>query len=188
MNKAVYYEPSNYKAWRNKGSLHLRQGKTSLALNALNKSIALYPYSKSFFTRALLYHQLKKFPQAISDLEKVIEQEPDNARAYYILGDCQEQLNQTTSALANYNKAILHNDREPLFFIRRGMLYAKTGNKQYAYNDLDKAVSLRSGNGEAHYYRAMMRYSLGESPCSDLKVALSLGYEPARGVFAKICK
>lgn len=188
MNAALKYDPNNYKAWSNKGSLLLRQGKIKEALEALNKSIALYPYPKAYFTRAMIYYRMKDCALAIKDVNKVLEKEPDNARAYYIKADCEEQSGKNAEAMEDYNKAVLHDDREPLFLIRRGLLLAKNGNKQAAFNDIDKAVALKPNNGEALYYRAVIRYSNGQSPCEDLQLALRNGFAKANDMLQKVCK
>ena len=187
MNEAIRYDPKNYKAWRNKGSLHMRQGKSQEALEALNQSIALYPYSKAYFTRAVLYHGMQSCAMALLDVNKVLEQEPENARAYYIKADCEEQSEKLDEAMQDYNRAIHYDRHEPLFLIRRGLLHAKNGEKQAAFSDLDAAVALRPDNGEALYYRALMRYGLGQSPCEDLRKAAQNGYKRAVATLKKIC-
>jgi protein O-mannosyl-transferase len=188
MNEAVRYDPQNYKAWRNKGSLHLRQGKTKEALDALNKSIQLYPYAKSYFTRAILYHSTLNYKLAIADLNKVLEHQANNARAYYIKADCEEQLGIYGEAMEDYSKAIAYDDHEPIFLMRRGILQAKNGHKKAALIDLDKAVALKPDNGESLYYRALMQYSLGQNPCEGLHEALRNGYSRAGEAIEKICK
>lgn len=188
MNKAVECDPGNYKAWRNKGSLNLRQGKTKEALLALNRSIALYPYSRSYFTRAMLYHGMGDFSHALRDISKVLEQEPDNARAWYIKADCEEQLGQPVRALEDYSNAIAYDRNESLFLIRRGLLQAKNKNQQAAFSDLDNAVALNPGSGEALYYRALVHYNFGQSPCNDLYQALQRGYRQAGEMMNKVCR
>jgi tetratricopeptide (TPR) repeat protein len=188
MNLAVKYDPRNYKAWRNKGALHLRQNKINEALDALNKSIGLYPFPKAYFTRAMLYHGIQKFSLAISDAVKVLEQEPNNARAHYLKADCEEQLEKFPEALRDFNNAVNCDASEPLFLIRRGLLYAKTGNMKAALNDIDKAVALKPQEGEPLYYRAIIKYSLNLDPCEDLYKAIRNGYGPANEMLRKICK
>jgi len=188
IKKAVQYDPRNYKAWFNKGSLNMRQGKAMEALDALNKSIQLYPYSKAYFTRAMLYHSMHRLSLAMDDVNRVLEQQPNNARAYYIKADCEERLGKPGKAMDDYNKAILFDNREPLFLIRRGLLLAANGNKQAAFSDLDKAVALNSANGESFYYRGLIRYSLGQNPCEDLYQALRNGNSKAGEMMRKICK
>ena len=188
MNMAVRLDPDNYKAWYNKGALHLRQGRPMEALDALNRSLAIDEYVKAYFSRALLYEGTGKYDLALADADRVLEQQPKNARAYYIKADCQEQLGNMAGAMENYNKAIAYEDNEPLFYIRRGMAYAKGNQVAQAMDDLNRAVSLNPNNGEALYYRGIVKYKSGQSPCDDLSNALRHGYKQATEAIAKICK
>jgi Tfp pilus assembly protein PilF len=185
---AVQYDPNNYKAWHNKGSLHLRQGKAMESLDALNRSLEIVPYHKAYFTRAMLYQGTGKPEMAIADISKVLEAQPENARAYYIKADCEEQLNRIAEAQEDYNKAIELEPREPLFYIRRGLLLAKLNKKTEALGDLEHAVSLKPDNGEALFYRGLIKYSLGQNACADWQAALQYGYRQASEMLAKACR
>jgi tetratricopeptide (TPR) repeat protein len=187
LNKAVQIDPNNYKAWYDKGALHLRQGRVDDALDALNRCIALKDYTKAYFSRALLYEGTGKPALAIADADRVLAEQPQNARAYYVKGDCLEQQNNIQSALVNYSDAIKYEDTEPLFYIRRGLALAKTSKNQQALSDLDKAVSLNTGNGEAFYYRGIVKYRSGQNPCDDLNTALKHGYKDAAAAITQFC-
>jgi len=188
MDKAVRIDPNNYKAWHNKGSLHLRQGRPMEALEALDKSIAINDYYKAHFTRAMLHEGTGKPDLALADIDKVLVVQPQNARAWYIKADCQEQMGKMDAALDNYNKAIEYESAEPLFFIRRGLLYGKMRKNTPAINDLNTAVALNPANGEALYYRGIIKYQNGISPCADLQGALQHGYRQAQPAIDKMCK
>src|SRR5690606_10714756 len=125
IDQAVATDPNNHKAWYNKGVVHLRQGKPGEALRALDRAIAIQPEAKALFTRALLYQQIGKPVLAMTDIEQVLAREPQNARAYFIKGSCMEALNNLEGAGKNYTKAILYEQNEPLFHIRRGVVNAQ---------------------------------------------------------------
>lgn len=185
---AVQLDPNNYKAWSNKGALHLRQGRVADALDALNRCLALNEYPKAYFSRAMLYQGTNKPDLAIADANKVLESQPQNARAYYIKADCLEQLGNSRDAMDNYNRAISYDDKEPLFYIRRGLLFVAMKQNQPALSDLEKAVSLNSESGEALYYRGIVKYQMGQSPCPDLRNALNHGYKQAGETIGKLCR
>lgn len=187
VDMAVRLDPNNYKAWYNKGVLHLRQGKAMEALDALNKCIAIKEYTKAYFSRAMLYEGTGKPDLALVDADRVLADQPQNARAYYIKADCLEQQGNIKDALDNYSKSIGFEDNEPLFYIRRGLAFAKANQIAPAMNDLDKAVSLKPGNGEALYYRGIIKTRSGQSPCDDLHNALKYGYKAAAEAIAKFC-
>ena len=188
LNKAVQIDPNNYKAWYDKGALHLRQGRVDDALDALNKCIAIKEYTKAYFSRAMLYEGTGKPALAIADADRVLADQPQNARAYYVKADCLEQQNNIQAALDNYNDAVSYEDTEPLFYIRRGLVLAKLSRNQQALTDLDKAVALNSSNGEAFYYRGIIKYRSGQNPCDDLNTALKHGYKEAAEAIAQFCR
>jgi tetratricopeptide (TPR) repeat protein len=184
---AVQIEPGNYKAWHSKGALALRQGKAMEALDALNKSLEIKENTKAYFSRAMLFEGTGRPQQAISDIDNVLAAQPENARAWYIKGDCLEQTNDLASALEHYNKAIALEGTEPLFYIRRGLVLTKLKRDQPALEDLEKAVSLNPNSGEALYYRAIVKHRNHQSPCADLHAALAHGYTNAQAALDKFC-
>ncbi len=187
INLAVQYEPGNYKAWYNKGALALRQGKPDESLEALNKCLEIKEYPKALFSRALLYQGTARPDLALTDIEKVLLVQPQNARAWYIRGDCMEQQNNLVMAMDNYNKALEYEPGEPLFYIRRGLLYAKNNQAEIGLRDLEKAISLSPRNAEAYYYRGIVKSRAGKNPCNDFNIALKRGYKPAQEAISKFC-
>ena len=187
LNKAVQIDPNNYKAWYDKGALHLRQGRVEDALDALNKCIAIKEYSKAYFSRAMLYVGTGKPALAIADADRVLADQPQNARAYYVKADCLEQQGNVQAALDNYTEAITYEGTEPLFLIRRGLALAKLNRNKEALADLDNAVSLNGNNGEAFYYRGIIKYRSGQNPCNDFNAALKHGYKEAAAAIAQFC-
>ncbi|MES2702587.1 MAG: tetratricopeptide repeat protein [Bacteroidota bacterium] len=188
LNAAVSIDPQNYKAWHSRGALYLRQGKAMEALDALNKSIELNEYIKAYFSRAMLYEGTGKPDLAIADIDKVLAAQPQNARAWYIKGDCLEQKSDMASAVEHYSRAIEFENTEPLFYIRRGLLLSKQNKNAPALDDLERAVALDPRSGEAVYYRGIIKYRNRQEPCADLRSALKLGYTQAREALDKLCK
>ena len=188
MSMAVAIDPNSYKAWYNTGVLYLRERKPAQSLDALNKCLALHEYPKAYFSRALLYQGMGKPELAIPDIDKVIEDQPQNARAYFIKADCLEQEAKMPEAIDYYSKAIQYDGTDPLFYERRGMVYGRTRQNTEAISDLDKAVEMNPESGEALYYRGVIKYHSGQEPCNDLKAALDHGYKQAAEAIEKACK
>ncbi len=188
INEAVEIDANNYKAWYNKGVILLRQNDAIGALDALNKSIAIKENPKALFTRALLFQQTNRPMQALTDIEKVLQQDPANARAYFIKADCLEQAGNTSNAIDNYTKAISYQEDEPLFYIRRGIAYAKSSQTVAALTDLSKAIELNDKSAIAWYWRGMVKYRTDQSPCADLQKAAQLGSKDAIGALQELCQ
>lgn len=187
IDKAVQADAKNHKAWYNKGVVHLRQGNIDGSLSALNQSINLQSDAKALFTRALLYQQVGKPVLALTDIEKVLAEEPQNGRAYFIKASCMEQLNNLAGARENYGRAIQYQPAEPLFHMRRGIVNAASGRNSDAYTDLSKAIELAPQNAEAWYWRGMVSSSIGQDPCRDLNEAARRGFAKAREAIAQFC-
>lgn len=188
INEAIKLAPDNYKAWYNKGVLEMRKGDAVMGLEALNKCIAIYPYGKALFTRALLYQQTGSAALALKDIDRFLNSEPYNARALYIKADCLEQMQQLTEAMVYYNKAIEADSKEPLYYLRRALAYAKMQQYEQALHDLDQAISLNANDGTYWYWRGLVRYRSGQSPCKDLHEALNRNYSAAREALNKWCR
>lgn len=188
IDAAIKYDAKNYKAWYNKGVLLLRSGKANEALDALNKAIAIREYPKALFSRALLYQQTGNCRLALQDVNKVLEVEKNNARAYYIKADCSEQAGNVPEALANYDLAIQYEQQEPLFYLRRGLIHARLRKNGDAMRDMNEAIKLNPQYAEAYYWRGMMQYRSGMQPCADLQRAAQLGLGEAKKAVSEICK
>lgn len=187
INEAIRLDANNYKAWYNKGTLLLRKGDARGALDAMNRAITLKDYSKALFTRALIYQQTGNCNEAIADINKVLKQEPENARAYYIHADCIEQQGNAALAIKEYSRAIALEDTEPLFYLRRGLLYAQQGNNKDAIMDMSHAIKINPRYAEAWYWRGMIKHRSGLMPCDDLNQARNLGLAEATDALMEIC-
>lgn len=187
LSKAVRLDPENYKAWYNKGTLHLRQGKAMEALEAFDKSIAINSYQKAYFSRAVLHQATGNTDLALADVEQVLKLQPNNARALCIKGDCMDRKGDTKTALEYYNKAVEIDSREPLFYIKRGIAFGKMKQYSLATGDFDVAILLQPSSGEAYYFRGMIKYQAGQSPCEDLRNALQRKYQRANEAYNSLC-
>ncbi len=186
IDEALKTDENNYKAWYNKGVVHLRKGQVNEALMALNKCISLNEYPKALFTRALVYQQMQQPLAALADVEKVLAQEPENARAHFIKGNCLELQNSLQGALNSYTQAIQNSEDEPLFYLRRGVVNAKMNQNAAALSDLD-AVLQTKPNAEGYYWRGLVKHSINQSPCEDLQRSLQMGYKEAAEAIAQFC-
>lgn len=186
INEAIRLDANNYKAWYNKGVLQLRKGDAQGALESLNKAIRLKEYSKALFTRALILQQSGRCDGAIVDITKVLQQEPQNGRAHYIYADCLEQSGERERAMGEYNKAI-ELESDPLFYLRRGLLRAQTGDYSNAIMDMSHAIKINPRYAEAWYWRGMIKHRSGQMPCDDLNQARNLGLSEATDALIEIC-
>lgn len=187
IDKAVRLEPANSKAWYNKGIMHMRKSQAMQALEAFDKSISINNYPKAHFSRAMLHMSSGRHDLALADVEAVLRNQPNNARALCIKGDCLERMGRFPQALEEYNKAIEIDARESLFYVRRGATLVKLKQFAPAIADLNTSLELDASNGEALYWRGIARHEMGQDACRDLRNALQRRYTPAQQALDQWC-
>ena len=83
-----------------------------------------------------------KYHEVLAEFDRVLEQKPDLALAYFNRGVILVEMLDFTSALTAFNKAI---ELKPDFgeaYYNRGYVYFKLGNRQAGNADLSKAGEL----------------------------------------------
>jgi Flp pilus assembly protein TadD len=146
-NKTTDPDVQTWKDFVVLGNSQLNAGEPSSALEAYDQAINLKPDSpEAFLGRGYAYSKLGDKTKARSDFEK-------SAQMFQIAGDYR-------NAALSYANLIGLDDRNPDFYLARGLCYLKLGDYQTSISDLSKAVELEpkmfSGYlnlGQA-YYRA----------------------------------
>ncbi len=187
LDKAVRLEPNNAKAWYNKGLLHMRTGQVMDATEAFNNSIAAADYVKAYMSRGMLHLSVGNIDMALADINHVLQQQPDNGRAWCLHGDCMEKMGKTQDALTDYGKAISSAAPEPLFYLRRGTLLYKMNQYEATIADMNSAMELGDQRGEPYYWRGLAKNKINLSACADLIMAARMHYAPAHAALAQLC-
>ena len=86
------------------------------------------------------YQDCGRYEDAISVLDKAIEEDPADAFAYYRSGWCYEFLGDDAKALERYSLGIEMDDNYPYIFLMRGEIYLKQGKKELADADFKAVV------------------------------------------------
>lgn len=75
-------------------------------------------------------------------------------------------------------------------YMRRGHAKEELNDYQGAISDYNKGIALDPNNSLYYSMRFSAKKSIGDldSGCSDLKIASSLGYEPAANIFKYTCQ
>jgi len=124
-----------------------------------------HQYVTQYAMRAICYMHLRKFNEAISDLEKAIEMEPEfyHADYYFRLARCHEQgYGDVQQALDYYQKSISLNPNGVGPYYYRGLLYYDIGNYALALPDIEKLITLDpNSNSRLYELRDYMRKDLG---------------------------
>lgn len=95
-----------------------------------------------YYVNALVASKSHDYKEAIRDYTKVLEINPQHAKAYMDRGYCKSQLGKDKSALIDLNKAILLSPEEATAFYYRGLVHIKLGQKTNGCLDLNRAKKL----------------------------------------------
>ena len=98
----------------------------------------------------------KENNKAVEDCNKAIALNPNDARAYYNLGNAYVNKVQYDRAMENYNKALALDPSLALAYANRGGAYAKKGQYDRAIEDCNKAIALDPNDANAYYNRGLV--------------------------------
>lgn len=188
LNAAINENKEYYKGYYNRGLLYAQTDRMKDALRDFDKAIALKQYPKAYVARANVYYTLKDFPKAISDAETVLKNDPQNQKAIYVIANCYDDLNQLDKAMTYYDKVISINPENPLYFLRRAIVFGKMQKFEACLKDLEVSTSLAPDYGEAYYWKGVAKVNLKQNPCLDLRKAVELGFTAAQQPLGNYCR
>jgi len=188
LNATINENPNYYKGYYNRGLLFAQTNRMKNALQDFDKAIALNQYPKAYVARSTAYYELKDFPKAVRDAEAVLKTDANNPKANYVLANCYDDLNQLDKALGYYNKVISVNSENPLYFMRRAIVYGKMQQFQMCLQDLDTCTNIDANYAEAYYWKGVVKVNMKQNPCADLRKALELGFTEAQQPLQTYCR
>ncbi|MCC6371898.1 MAG: tetratricopeptide repeat protein [Bacteroidia bacterium] len=187
-NRAVEAAPYNYKGFYNRGLLHIKNNKPELAIKNFNQALAIYQYPKAYVGRATAYYMLGDMAKAITDVNYVLEKEPNNVKAHFTLGNCYNEMNRLQDALKEYNKCIELNTDEAEYYFKRAIVYGKQQNFEASLNDLNLSIRLNPNLYEAYYWKGVAKVNLKQNGCEEFKLAAQHNFQPAITAFNNNCR
>lgn len=129
----------------------------------------------------LAYYDLKKYQEAIKNLNRAIEIDPRFDDAYNNLGIIYSDLGNYQEAIKNYDKAAnlypLHRD----VYLNRCGAYIRIGNYRQAIMDCTEAIKINPLDEAAYYNRGLAHYNLGiyQQALNDLTSAIKINPDDA---------
>lgn len=78
---------------------------------------------------------------AVAALEAIAAKQPENPKVFYYLGELHEQLGETNSAIASYEKAGAAGGDDPIPFMKAAMLHVTAGRQRDAETVLQRGLS-----------------------------------------------
>lgn len=149
--KAVEIEPNNPTILDRlaNANFHLRQFDDAIA--AMEEAIALNPpevvsFKKSLATilsnRAFSYSQEKNYSDAIADLDKALENDPDSIKFHRLRASCYFNSGNYERALPDFDEAIRRDPQNSNYYMTRGYCLQALGRNDEADSDFKKAEEL----------------------------------------------
>jgi tetratricopeptide (TPR) repeat protein len=101
------------------------------------------------------------YKEAIRLLKKVTKDEPSNAEAWVLLGDCYARLGKNKNAIRAYKKVIGINPEHADAIFRLGVNYTRLGNHSNAIEAYKEVIRIQPEHAEAYFYLGMSYDSIG---------------------------
>ena len=155
-NKAIEIDPIFVKALAGRGTLYgdkLKDYEKAIkdydVLIRITPEIAMYHAERGFFQS-----KIKKYKEALDDLNHAIILDSKNAGFQYLLGGVYEDLRDHDKAKNHYSKSIALNPKWAEAYNARGRLFYDDA----ALADLNKAIALEPYNAEFYNSRGNLYY------------------------------
>jgi len=165
-NKAIAIDPSQIKAYNNRGLLYNKNNFLDLALADFNKGIELEPGRAELYNnRADVYEKRGRYDLALRDYNKTIQINPTYAEAYVNRGVLYGKKRSFDLSVADFTTAIkLHPSLAPAYN-NRAVVYNELDHFDLAKNDLDHAILFQKNYADAYYnrgnaYRGLKEYAV----------------------------
>ena len=162
--RATQLAPNGYLGYVNLGAADVSLGQYEEAIQALQHAISLRPSADAYNNLGYAYTLMGHYPEAIAALEQGLKVDGRDWMNWGNLGDALYwSSNRRADSTANYRKAIsiatsqLRVNPQDAFTLAYLANYlAMTGNKEGAYDALEKALKLAPSDGEVLYRAAVV--------------------------------
>lgn len=116
--------------------------------------------SKELTRRSRELIEQGEFVEALLNLNKAIEADPNNATAYFLRGNIKDRFDDRHGAMKDYNLAIEKNPRFAEAFFLRGNIKMKFQDYYGAIDDYSKAIAINENYVDAYFNRGKAKQYL----------------------------
>jgi lipoprotein NlpI len=146
------------------------------SLSLWNNVIGLYKnVPDAYYNRGFYFVQEKKFEEALNDINKTIELDPEYSAAYNVRGNIFNNAKRHAEALDDFNKAIALNPNASAYN-NRGLVFRDLHRYEDALSDFNKAIVLQPDFYEGYNDRGIVLSELKrfEASLNDFNKAIEL--------------
>ncbi|MCX8084713.1 MAG: tetratricopeptide repeat protein [Calditerrivibrio sp.] len=131
---------------------------------------------QAYFYRGLAHYDLGDFPEAVSDIKRAIEINPNYSQYYFRLGMAYSRMFQHNEGIKALEKAIKMNNKNTRAKFLLGTLYFEIGEISKASEIFKNIIKTNKSHTSAKYYYALSCYYLGkqDEAVSILKEIISI--------------
>ena len=146
-----------------------KSGKYNEAIKAFKKVIDLAPdHVEAYYAIGWNYFRLNQYTEAIEVLNQTIRLDPNYCEAYMLRGMSYLHKWRYNEAIEDFTTgiALTSNDDEGylgrrLAYLARGNAYEKMGQDEKAFEDVNKAIAMKSDDDKSYMIRGFISYKKG---------------------------
>jgi len=119
LQKALSIDSTNAYAYRFMGDIQYDKNNNKAAADEYTRAISHNGNASNYFARGLAFYYLENYRQAIQDMNKAIELNPNVAQYYYDRGDTKEKINDNDGACDDWKMAKIKGYEVPDYKINK---------------------------------------------------------------------
>ncbi len=156
-NRAIEANPTDYRAYNNRGIYHIKRGRYDLAIVDFNKAIELNPSSDMVYVnRGTAHQEMGHYEHSIADFSEALRLNPKNSMAYNNRGFSLLLLGRLDEAESDIRKSIEISPENIYALNSMAELYAARNNAPEACRWLTMAIE--KGYNNWSYLRTSRTY------------------------------
>lgn len=112
------------------------------------------------YNRALAYYNSNRYEEALTDLDRAIELDPNNADYYFYKAYSHEYLDECSDAVEAFDEYLKHKEGDVLLYGRKARCENQEKNFEQGFEDAQKALTLDKNDTYALFEVAFAQYAL----------------------------
>jgi predicted Zn-dependent protease len=189
--KVINENKNDYRAYKERGIAFLKSEKFRESADDFSKTLRMEPADFELYILRSKAEQGQNDMEAASrDLSTYLKYFPDDEKVLLSFGELQYEDGNYVNALRSFNKCLMLNDSNPLYYKARGKTYLQTSLYKYAIDDLSMSLDLNAQDGETYYFKGLARFFSGDKSgaCDDWKESALLGEAKAMQQLINNCQ